>query len=203
MNTDDAYFSTDAVSQAVDAFAKNPDAVAVYGDAVIADAHGNILRHSSVSARRLRRLQGVSPLVQPAVFFRRSAVRERFLREDLEARIDFELWLYLRRRGRFVKIHKVLAVDRDYAARKTQNLGESAKGEDTELCVEYGLRGPLPRLASSPLRWGRRLLGVPVLLSLERYNLAWTATLDGRTRRVVRQLTHSQRALSAIGRAAS
>jgi hypothetical protein len=118
------------------------------------------------------------------------------VREDVEARLDFELWLYLRRVGPFAKINREHAVDRDYRGRKTQVLLERGKAENAALKREYGLRPALPAALASPLRWMRRLRGVPALLSLERSELAWGAIIESRSKRLLRQLTRSQRSLS-------
>jgi len=117
VNSDDGLFAVDTVARVVTAFADNPDAGVVYGDAALVDESGQIVRHHR-SRWPGGTLPLVSPLVQPATFFRRSAIElgEAVLRVDLHALLDYELWLRLRRRGvRFLHRPTVLAVDRDVA----------------------------------------------------------------------------------------
>src|SRR5471032_2369902 len=159
LNTDDAYISADVVATVVAALEADPGAVAAYGDAVIADGGGMILRHVRADAAGLRYARTISPLVQPAVFFRRSAVVDEFVREDLELALDYELWLRLSRRGRLTRIARILAVDRDHGTRKTQMLPKRVVQEFEQLAVEYDLRPPPPRLARTGRRWARRFAG--------------------------------------------
>ena len=202
LNTDDAFFGTDAVSTAISRLLSAGDGIAVYGDGVITDAGGRVLRHVSVDARELGRLNVVSPLFQPAVFVRRSALAQRFVREDLKVMIDYELWLYLVRRGRFVKVNRVLAIDRDYPTRKTHTTTGAQADDLARFQREYGVR---PVESGSPRRlvsaFGRRLRGVRELVSLEeRYSLACRCSLDARWRRAARQLAFPQRLLGQLAR---
>src|SRR5688500_11608447 len=57
LNTDDAFFTTDAVSTAIARFAEDGEALVVYGDAVAVDEEGRVLQHISVDDRRLERMQ--------------------------------------------------------------------------------------------------------------------------------------------------
>ena len=197
LNTDDAYFGVDAVSTVVEAFGRNPHCVAVYGDAVMIDERGRVLRHVSTSVPTPRRMETLSPLVQPAVFFRREAVADDFLREDLNLVMDYELWLRLQSRGPFRKVNRILAVDRDYAGRKTRSLTAETAEELERLALAYGIP---PDDRARPLRavsrWLRRVSGLGPLLTVERrYRLAFAAELDAGGRRLVRQLALPQRFL--------
>jgi len=200
LNTDDGLFGTDALVGVVTAFEREPNCVAVYGDGVIVDETARVLRHVSTRAADLARLQQVSPLMQPAVFIRRRALAERFLREDVGVMIDLELWHYLAGRGRFRKVDRVLAVDRDHPSRKTQTLVHEQAKDRERLAAEYGLAveaGRSPRRVARA--WTRRASGAGELLALERlYRPAFPYRLDARWRRAARQLLLPQRALHRL-----
>ncbi len=198
LNTDDAYFGVDAVAAAVRTFEECPEAVAVYGDGVIADEAGRILRRVSTSAADLGRLQSFSPLVQPSVFVRREALGERFVREDLEVMIDYELWLYLARRGPFAKVGRILAIDRDYSGRKTRETLPAQARDLAKLSGTYALdpQRPAGRIGRA---WFRRANGLTELLTLEtRYTFAFAGQTDARWRRFARQLLLPQRLLRVV-----
>ena len=199
LNTDDAYFGVDTISSVVAAFEAHPDAVAVYGDAAIADDHGRVLRHVATDAADLARVQHHSPLVQPAVFFRRGAVEEQFLREDLDLVMDYELWLRLRKQGAFTKVPRILAVDRDYAGRKTRERVDQTRQEMQFIANLHGVptdsRVSVHRKAAHAVR---RALGVRPMMRLESdYSFAYPAQVDARWRRLLRQVAMPQSRLSS------
>lgn len=197
LNTDDAYFSVDAVSTAVRRFAASPECLGVYGDAVVADERGRVLRHVCTSARSLLPVAFTSPVVQPSVFLRRLALGDRLVREDLHLMLDYELWLRLAGQGSLCKVGRILAIDRDYPGRKIRGSLERQRAEVRLLTEEYGagLESPHPaRRAASA--WLRRARGVRELLTFERnYRLSFACEVDARWRRAVRQLLLPQRFL--------
>ena len=114
INSDDALFAVDTLSVVAAAFAREPDAIAVVGNAVIVDEPGTILRHVQSDPGALGVVGMTSPITQPAVFLRRSAIEPDFVREDLEVMLDHELWLRLRARGRLSSVDRILAIDVDH-----------------------------------------------------------------------------------------
>jgi len=189
VNSDDGLFAVDSVARVVAAFADNPDAGVVYGDAALVDESGRIVRHHR-SRWPAGSLPVVSPLVQPAAFFRRSALlpHEPMLRVDLHRLLDYELWLRLRGRGvRFVHAHVVVAVDRDHPGRKVRAADEVFVRESAQLVEEYG-----PVFSAPPLRRAgglfRRVQGLPEVWLWERYEPAFPWQVDGRLPRLVRQV---------------
>lgn len=199
LNTDDAYVTTEAVAMAVDALRRHPDAVAVYGDGFCVDGNGRILRHICADASRLDVIRPTSPLCQPSVFFRRDVVGGQLVRGDLELFLDYELWLRLRRRGSFVKVNEVLAIDRDHPRRKTQTLATRVPAEMTVLASEYDLTTVESRTLARARRWRARVRGVLPLVELatRRGNLAFDVWPEPTWRRLVRQLFVPQRFLHA------
>lgn len=189
VNSDDGLFAVDSVARVVTAFADHPDAGVVYGDAALVDESGRIVRQ-----HRSRWPDGVlplvSPLVQPAVFFRRSVLEpgEAVLRLDLHALLDYELWLRMRRRGvHFVHLPVVLAVDRDHPQRKVRMSDDVFRHESAQLAEEHGVVFGASRLR----RVGgllRRMRGLPAVWSWEQHVPAFPWHADGRLRRLARQV---------------
>ena len=200
LNTDDAYFGVEAVRLAVEALSRHPRAAVVYGDAAIVDESGRVLRHVLTDASRLTRVESVSPLVQPAAFIRREVIADRFLRDDLDVAMDYELWLRLAREHDFEKVDRILAVDRDYAAAKSRARGDDLQAELAGIARDYGI--PLDgraRFVRAVERLARRFRGVRPLLTLEGdYDFAYPARIDARWRRALRQVAVPQRSLSRI-----
>lgn len=144
LNSDDAYFSRDAVTAAVDVFRVRPDVGVVYGHAALVDVAGEVLHvlWTPPYSRKLLR-SPYNPVCQPTVFIRRSAVqRPYFVDRDFHYMMDRELWLYLSQRTRFHRIDRILAVDRHHPARKSYTLPEVGSRDHQILAERYGVPGP-------------------------------------------------------------
>ncbi|HEY2741433.1 MAG TPA: glycosyltransferase family 2 protein [Gaiellaceae bacterium] len=189
INSDDGLFAVDTVARVVAAFARHPEAGVVYGDAALVDESGRIVRHHR-SRWPTGSLPLVSPIVQPAAFFRRTVVEpdEPLLRVELHWFLDYELWLRLRDGGvRFVHLPAVVAVDRDHPQRKVRTSDEHFGRESLQLVEEYGPVFGVPRLR----RLGgllRRIRGLPAVWGWERHEPAFPWRTDGRLRRLLRQV---------------
>jgi GT2 family glycosyltransferase len=189
VNSDDGLFAVDTIERVVAAFAANPGAGVVYGDAALVDESGRIVRHHR-SRWPAGSLPLASPLVQPAAFFRRSAIEpgEPLLRVELHRFLDYELWLRLRRRGvHFVHLPAVIAVDRDHPQRKVRTTDEAFLRESTQLVEEYGPVFAVPR-ARRIVGLLRRLQGLREVWGWERNEPAFPWRADGLPRRLVRQV---------------
>jgi len=189
VNSDDGLFAVDSVARMVAAFVRDPRAGVVYGDAALVDESGRILRHHR-SRWPAGSLPLVSPIVQPAAFFRRSVVQpgEPLLRTKLHRFLDYELWLRLRARGvPFVHLPAVVAVDRDHPQRKVRTTDEIFVEESSQLVDEYGPVFAVPRLR----RVGglaRRMQGLGEVWRWERHDPAFPWRTDGRLPRLFRQM---------------
>jgi glycosyltransferase involved in cell wall biosynthesis len=120
LNSDDVYYDG-AVAAALDAFARDPAADVVYGEADFIDAADRVVGSYPTEEWSLARLRLVCFLCQPAVFFRRR-VLERFGLFDptLDYCMDYEYWLRLGMGGaRFRHIPVRLAAARLHPATKT------------------------------------------------------------------------------------
>ncbi|MFL5958807.1 MAG: glycosyltransferase family 2 protein [Gaiellaceae bacterium] len=189
INSDDGLFAADTIERVVAAFAEHPRVGVVYGDAALVDEGGRILRHHR-SRWPAGSLPLVSPIVQPAAFFRRSVVEpdEPLLRIELHRFLDYELWLRLQSRGvGFFHLPVVVAVDRDHPQRKVRSTDELFDRESRELVEEYGPVFGVPRLRRlSGLV--RRVRGLPEVWRWERHEPAFPWRTDGRARRLIRQV---------------
>jgi glycosyltransferase involved in cell wall biosynthesis len=189
VNSDDGLFDVDTIERVVSAFAANLNVGVVYGDAALVDETGRILRHHR-SRWPVSTLPLVSPIVQPAAFFRRSVIEpgEKVLRVDLHRFLDYELWLRLHGRGvRFIHLPAVLAVDRDHPQRKVRTSDDVFSHEYVQLVEEYGPVFGVPRLR----RLGglaRRVRGLPEVWRWERHEQAFPWRTDERLSRLVRQV---------------
>ena len=140
LNSDDAYFSRDAVRTVVDYFVAHPEVDVVYGHTAYVNANGLILLMiwAPPFFRWWLRMEDIIP--QPAAFVRRSALGDTLVDESLHFAMDYDLWLRLLRDGkRFARIDKVLAVERGQAERKTLSIADIRKRDVERLAKEYGI----------------------------------------------------------------
>ena len=119
LNSDDLYLPG-AFEAVLEAFDDHPDVDVVYGDGVYVDASGRRIGRYGTRRFDASRLLDECYICQPTVFLRRS-VFERFggLRTDLRYCMDYEYWIRLSRKLRFLKIDRELAVTRWYSDTKT------------------------------------------------------------------------------------
>ncbi len=189
LNSDDAYFSPDVLETVVDCFDRHPEADVVYGHAALVNADGLILQMIWVPKFSYTLLQLLNYVYQPAVFLRRSALDDTIVDESYDSFMDRELWLRLGREHRFQRVSKVLAIDRHYAARKSNARPDLAEVEGEQLAETYGKpRGPCIGAQREAAKLLIRLLGVRAL-SQAGVELAFDGTHDGHFNLLRRQLT--------------
>ena len=126
LNADDVYYPG-AIERAVAALRADPDAALVYGEGDLIGEDGALLRRFPETVPfDLWRLANVADyILQPTVFFRRSAlVEEGFaLDEDLHWGLDWDLWLRIAARLPLCYTPHVLAASRVYLDTKTASGG--------------------------------------------------------------------------------
>lgn len=189
LNSDDAYLSADSVAAAVDAFERNPDADVVYGHAVLVNADGLVLQVTWVPPmwRSLLRLHNY--IIQPAVFTRRRAIESAFADRAYESMMDRELWLRLSARSRFVRVNRLLAIDRHQPHRKVITRPDLAAADRTRLAESHGLPSVwMSRIVVRLVRLVSRMVGVTLLFELRKTDLVFDGTIDGLGRLLARQL---------------
>lgn len=146
LNSDDAYFSRDAVDRAVRIFRQYPDVGVVYGHAALVNAKGLLLHVIWAPTFAQTVLRAYNLICQPTVFVRRSVIgRPYFVDPALEYCMDWELWLHLAGRTRFRRLNRIIAVDRHHLERKSLTRLDLA-AHDQELIVE---RYRIPAIAST------------------------------------------------------
>ena len=137
LNSDDVYFDRGTVSAVVEAFQKHPEADIIYGDCAYIWEDGTILRVQCVPGFRYSRLLRGCFLEQPAVFFRRHVVENHKLDKRLKVAIDYEYWLRLGKRYRFVHIPRILAADRNHRDRISVAQADKLKAVGAQLREQY------------------------------------------------------------------
>lgn len=143
LNADD-WLEPGAIGAVVEAFRRAPDAAAVYGHGRVADGEG---RPAGAPYRAplpfdLRRLLCVcDTLAQPSCFLRRDAVLAvGGLDETLHWAMDWDLYLRLACRFRFVPVDRELATWREYSGTKTRSGGWRRFRELVRVLRRHGVR---------------------------------------------------------------
>jgi glycosyltransferase involved in cell wall biosynthesis len=126
-----------ALARVVELFKQKPDVDAIYGNAVLIDTSGNIVRPKrEINFHPWLLVGDHNYIPQPAMFWRRR-VHERigYLREDLHLTMDLELWLRFGKHG-----CRILHVDEYFAGMRCHAL-QKVLVHPAELIVENaGLR---------------------------------------------------------------
>lgn len=125
----------------VELFKQHPDVDAIYGNAVLIDANGKVIR--------LKREIGFHPwllcndhnyIPQPAMFWRRKLHDQLgYLREDLHLTMDLELWLrFAKSQCKVLHVDEYLAAMRCHDSQKVFVQREALYMENTSLKAAYG-----------------------------------------------------------------
>ena len=119
LNADDVYLPK-AVSTAVDALLRNPDAAVVYGGGYWVDREGRTLGSYPTRTFEAALLRQECIVCQPASFIRRSAFEAVGLLDPaLHYAFDYDLWIRIARAYPMLKIDEVLATSRMHKGNKT------------------------------------------------------------------------------------
>ena len=199
LNSDDAYFGSTVVEEAVRIFESEPDVGVVYGHALLVNAEGLVLQVLWVPpfSRTLLRLHDF--IVQPAAFIRRELVGDSLVDESFDYTMDYELWLRVARRHRFRRLDRIVAIDRHHGARKSYTMMDAGRADHARLERRYGVaRGPLGTFARKTWKIASRLVGATVIPEAIDEPVVFHAVRDGRIRLLARQVA-TPRAAMATG----
>ena len=146
LNSDDAYFSSDVVARAVEVFDRERDVGVVYGHAALVNGEGVLLHVLWTPTFAPTVLRAYDLICQPTVFVRRSVVgRTDFVDPAFDYCMDWELWLHLARRTRFVRLNRIIAVDRHHLNRKSHTRLDLAAADQKLIAQRYRI----PALAAN------------------------------------------------------
>ena len=199
LNSDDAYFSGEAVAAAVELFEQRPDIDVVYGNAALVNANGLILQMIWTPPFSYRLLGLHNFIIQPAAFIRRSALGDTIADEAYAFAMDRELWLRLGREHAFASLDQVLAIDRQHPARKTSSRPDLVRADRARIEAAYPVpRGAWATATRKALKIAFRLLGIRLLRQASG-PLAFAGQSDGFRRLAVRQLAVPRAAMAAAG----
>ncbi len=188
LNSDDAYFSNDAVASVVQFFERHPEVDVVYGHAALVNGDGLILHMIWVPPFSYRLLHLHNFIIQPSAFIRRSALDAIIADEAYDSSMDRELWLRLGRDHRMARLDKVVAIDRHHRERKTFTRPDLAQADNERIVAAYEAPDgwwTLP--ARKALKIAFRLMGLR-LLSQASGQLAFRSIRDGQGTLAVRQI---------------
>jgi glycosyltransferase involved in cell wall biosynthesis len=148
LNSDDAYFSSDVVAEAVDVFNSHPEVGVVYGHAALVNGDGMLLHVLWTPSFAPALLRAYNLICQPTVFVRRAVVGRPYLVDPaFDYSMDRELLLHLARRTRFFRLNRIVAIDQHHIGRKSLTRPDLA-AHDREL---IGQRYRIPAVASNYL----------------------------------------------------
>lgn len=170
LNSDDAYFSRDAVASAVRIFNRCPEVGVVYGHAALVNASGALLHVLWAPRFSGALLRAHNFVCQPTIFVRRAAVgRPSFVDPSFDYMMDFELLLHLSQRTRFRRLDRIIAIDRHHMKRKSYTRLDIAAHDYALIQRRYAI----PRVASSrlvrkTLKFAIRLAGLAKLVEARR-----------------------------------
>lgn len=200
LNADDRYVRPDAVRLAVERLEQEPDAAAVYGDAVWTDAEGRELGPYPVADFDPERLRSECFIAQPATLFRRAALEKAgLLDSSLRYAFDYDLWIRLTRGARLVRLPVRMASSRMHTGSISLGSRRAVFRETIELLRKhYGY---------VPFRWvhgycsflidGRDQFYEPLQPSLSKYVASLPAGLYYNRRHPLRYLDEWRRVMSA------
>lgn len=202
LNSDDAYFSSQAIERAVRIFARRPDVGVVFGHAVLVDGSGGVMQVMWAPPFSRGLLRTYNFIVQPTAFVRRAVLDGgQLVDERYEFMMDRELWLRLSERTRFARLDHIIAIDRHHDARKSYNRPDLAAADEAQLVATYGIQSGLrARAKAKAVKVALRYAGATKVGMAVRTAPELRHRSDGYARLMIRQVCMPRRFMEVAGR---
>lgn len=197
INSDDVYFDVNVFRDVVNFFIINPEVDVLYGDGVVINEEGRILKVNpsyKFSYSMLRRGQF---FYQPSTFFRKDVIQKYELDVDIDLPMDYEFFLRMASDGlEFKYFPRIISAYRLHSATKTHIKAEKAILEKKEVQKKFGqehdLNYKLLVLADLALSGALRIYGTKEMARIHskdfRKNIAFSAKFDPITKAIFKQL---------------
>lgn len=195
LNSDDAYYSRDAIADAVEAFRTDTQIALVYGHGLLVTSEGLIIQTVWAPPFSKPLLTIHNFILQPTVFMRRSFLGDRLVDESYGYTMDRELWLRLCMSGpgSFRRLSTIVSVDRHHAQRKSYTMPDVRRTDRARLARTFGTpNGMASGLVAKAVKMSLRVAGVTLLRDVS-HDPACPSHLDSKLRLLVRQLVVPRR----------
>jgi glycosyltransferase involved in cell wall biosynthesis len=137
LGADDTYLPG-AVYKAVETFANNSDAGAIYGEGYWTGSQGEVLGRYPTAPYNPKMFTRECSICQPTCFMRREALEAvGTLNPSLRASFDYDLWIRIAKRYRFVHVPDYLATSRMHKENKTLGQRRTVFTESIALLAQY------------------------------------------------------------------
>jgi glycosyltransferase involved in cell wall biosynthesis len=138
INSDDAYFSNDTISEVVNFFDINSDSKIVYGDIVLINAENEVIRINPVLLFWGHKAFKIhSTPSQPAVFLKRCIIDRYSLDVKLTYSMDYDFWLKIGKENKFFYIKRILSCFRLHDCSKSVSRSDEMDCEISEVKASY------------------------------------------------------------------
>jgi len=195
LNSDDVYFSKQALTTIVEAFDSEPCPDIVYGDDVFLDQTGAVIRARRLYDWDYDRLRywgrwGWTPASE-ATFYVREVIETDKLKPELTYVPDLEYFLRLSQQYDFRHVDKIVAGKRKHSKTKSSNrdrVAVEAREVLSDYGVNFGFVGKaklLTTLLRIQMQW---ILGIRVLIAAADEDLAFNGTANRSARSLLKQL---------------